>query len=443
MHRAYALVRFFDEHLACVHRNGASRHGVVDVAERHSYRTRQVVVDDNRVRAVVHCGLHFVRKSRVAALDESNRSVVTGFVLKFSSDFRGVVRRSAHAAYDDVLEVERIAFTLACDVVKSFDKIVFVAVCVRRFGDKRNLIFIVVCLNEGRLLSVDGRNRKRRTVSGRRADRTAVGVACKVRTVAAAEARGIVVARSNHKADACRSHSVVNFVDEFVALFIGETRARTKTHVDDVHAEFNTIADRRDDVDGVRTAQRIAIEVVGENFAYNKLRFGSDAHESLVRFFVHDVIGFTCDDTCNVRAVRRIGRINIRVVVRIVVCERHFGVVVHLVNGGLSVESRACSHLCRNIFFRPSRVGRHCRKRLVRIIKTGVEHGNHHTFALVREVGRIVNTRRIDVCVIAHGNSRNRIGFRIINTLYTVELFNLVECVCIDFQSNAVVERRV
>ena len=292
-------------------------------------------------------------------------------------------------------------------------------------------------------MSVDGRNRKRRAVSGRRADRTAVGIACKVRTVAAAEAGAVVITCRNNQIDAGSADLFVNTVGKGVALGIREACARTKAHVDDIHAEFNAVADRRDDVDGVRTAQRIAVEVVGENFAYNKLRFGSDAHESLVRFFVHDVIGFTCDDTCNVRAVRRIGRINIRVVVRIVVCERHFGVVVHLVNGCLCVESRACSHLCRNIFFRPSRVGRHCRKRLVRIIKTGVEHGNHHAFALVREVGRIVNTRRIDVCVVAHGNSRNRIGFRIINTLYTVELFNLVECVCIDFQSNAVVERRV
>ena len=170
------------------------------------------------------------------------------------------------------------------------------------------------------------------------------------------------------------------------------------------------------------------------------MSLGSNAHESLARFFVDNVVGLACHDTGNVRAVRGIGRIYVRVIVCVVVCIRHFCVVIYVVGGGLSVESRACSHLLSNVFFAPCGIFRHVGKRFVRIVKSRVENGNRHSFALVGKVGRVVNARGVHVCVVAHGNGRDGIGFRIIHALDAVKLFDRIEGVCVHFQSNAVVE---
>ena len=179
------------------------------------------------------------------------------------------------------------------------------------------------------------------------------------------------------------------------------------------------------------TAESVLLFVIGEHLENRELRVRRDAREShrvavFIENFVTVLILYRLIDavvvkyrrtrynTGDVRAVVRIGRIHVRVVVRIVVCERNFCIIIYVVYGyGLVFGNKTLARIAvENSAFYGSFVehrdarfgGGHRLKRRVRIIETGIEYRNDHSAAVIalraEFVGYFINTRSPDVRLV-------------------------------------------
>ena len=154
LNRSDVSLRSLDDLFRRVHRYGAGRNRIIDLAERHSDRTRNVVINHASRCAGIHRVADFFLESYIASLYKRNSSVVPVGIFDFSSYSLSVVRRSAYAAYNDVFKIKGFPFRFAGNPIQLIDEIEFVAVAVGSLGDERNLIFRSVRLNVSRLLTV-------------------------------------------------------------------------------------------------------------------------------------------------------------------------------------------------------------------------------------------------------------------------------------------------
>ncbi len=122
-----------------------------------------------------------------------------------------------------------------------------------------------------------------------------------------------------------------------------------------------------------------------------------------------------------------IGRIDVGIVVRIVVSIGNFIVVIHV---GKRERRHALIRFKRGKFRRhvvavqPERARGHRAERGVRVIETGIEHRDHRTRAVVGRLFRIIDARRINVCVVRYGDGGNGVRFGNVHARYAADLFD-------------------
>ena len=113
------------------------------------------------------------------------------------------------------------------------------------------------------------------------------------------------------------------------------------------------------------------------------------------------------------RAVRAVLRKDICVIIRVVIGKRNLRVVEHIVNRCFCIETASCRrHPLCDIILVPRRILQRHLKRFVRIVQTGIQDGDNHSFTLVVDSGCVVNTGCINIRIIGDSHLRNRIALR-------------------------------
>ena len=438
------VLRPVHEDFPRVHAHRAGGNGVVHFAERHADRTRNVIVNDTADRAVRHGVLHFFGKVDIAALDKGDRSSPLQRVL----DRACIVGSTPHAADDDVFQRQFLRFIgngfalrvrrrNAGGKIKLVEEIVLFAVRVVRFGEEHRVLLVLgnalffICNEIVGGNAVDRSDRKRIRIGRRRTDRAAVGIGRKVGAVRAAEARAVIVARRNDQTDARFLDGLINVGDEITtrlhARFVRKARGRAEAHVDDVDAELHAVGDRRENIDAVRAADGFCFEIVGKHLANHELRVGRNAHKRIPLFVYLRVVVLARNNARHVRAVRRVGRIYVRIVVRIIVSIGNFIVVIYVgkrKRGRTLVRFEGGKLFAHAVLIQPERARRHRAERGVRVIQTGIEHGDDHPVALAGRVRRVVNARRIHVRIVGNGDGGNGVRFGNVNACNAFDLFD-------------------
>ena len=460
-----------NERVCRVHRYRTGRHGVVQIAETHSYNARNVIVNYARCRAFLFSRSDLFFKGNVSAA-----AYHRDFAPYVNAD---VVSRLTEPGYYDVVEIGvLIAVVIGFNgnrrvVHYFFDKVFLVAVAVGRFG-KVQILFRAVYgyLYIFGFLTVDTRNAHRRVEGGRRTNGCGVGAGGKVSTVHAVIRRTVIVARRDHKAYARLSYLIVNALHKGVVCG-GEACGRTETHIDNVYFEFDAVFERAENVDGLRAAEPFFFFVIGKDLEYGELRVGRDAGKGhgvtvFIEYFVAVLIlnrlivailvenGRTGDNARDVRAVVRIGRIYVGVVVRVVVRERDFGVIINVVYGnGLVFGDKTFARFAvENFAFygrfvkrRHARFGYgHSAERRVRIVETGIEHRHDHTASVVTFIteffGYFINTRTPDVGFVLNVYILRRvIVFGHGNVVYAAYFLYVGDIFDVDFKRDGVGDR--
>ena len=236
---------------------------------------------------------------------------------------------------------------------------------------------------------------KRRFVRGRRTYRTGIGVGSQsVVTVLFRTHRSVVrVCGGSNQRNARGAHLIVHVRHFLFVHFAREAAARTERHVDYVHAQRYAIFQRRQQPRSFRARLRI-----GEHFHDGKLRVRRNARNRFV---------FARNHAGNVRAVFRTDGRHVRVFIGVVVRVRYLSAYVYVLRGkpyGIFRRGRAAD------FFRHRRkrerfVG--CGeiiygKRRMRIIETGIEHGDNNAVALIFRIRAVENTRIVHVYVVGN-----------------------------------------
>ncbi len=193
---------------------------------------------------------------------------------------------------------------------------------------------------------------------------------------------------------------------------MGESRTLTQTHVDAVYAERNAIGKGRKNVDGIRAADGFGFKIVREHFTDDELRLRSNADKRFSRLLVDDfVIVLPRNDPRNVCAVRGVRRIYFGIVVRIVVSIGHFRTeidVVYALDAAALIRFETGNFFCNAVFGHGRRIGLR-RKRRMRVIEPRIQNRGNHPFALLFDIFRIVNSRRIDVRIVGNRNGGNAV----------------------------------
>ena len=169
-----------------------------------------------------------------------------------------------------------------------------------------------------------------------------------------------------------------------------------------------------------------------------------NADESFFGFLVDDVIALARNYACDVSSVRGIGRINVRVVVRVIVSVRNFRVIIRLICGHFGIKAVAgLGNLRRDVVFIPRGMIGHRGKRFVRIVKTGIEDSDYHSLAFLVYILRIIYTCGVNVGVVFDGNFRFGISLGKLHAFNTVDFFNRLVICGVNLQGDAVVKNAV
>ena len=210
----FRVALYLRQRRARVHRNGYGRNRVVDFTKVHTDNACNVVVNDDTSRAHLHRNFHFLLEGSVTTFyNRDSVQVVAVRIHKQASYRRTVVRRVPNAGHEHVFE-RRLAVAL----IHIVHEIVRVAVDVAGFFIEYNRFTVGVSNVRSyvrRLLTVDTCNGECRRKGGRRTYRTRVGVGCKVRTVNAAVARAIIVARRADQANPLVLDTFVYAIEHF------------------------------------------------------------------------------------------------------------------------------------------------------------------------------------------------------------------------------------
>ena len=434
-----------------VHINRNRRNRIIDFAKVHTDNTRNVIVDDNGFRAHLRCDFHLFLERGIPTFYKRNTSERIAVAALEQIGF-GIVFRTPRILYDDVFKF--LFFRVAEHL---FKEIVRLAVFVARFFIERvHGFFRRAARHVRRFLTADTRYGERRRERRGRADRAGIGVGDKVRTEHTAIARAVIVTCRANKANTRRLNGLVYVVERrtfFVAVVRGRKPARrTQRHIDNVYAERNAIVQSRDNVFRHRAANVFAIQIVREHFTNHELGIGRNATE---------FVGYVCavliriprvyvripaDNTCNVRAVVGIGRIYVRILIRVIVRKRHFCAHVNIVDVELPRRFFRFQVLFQKlgyVRFAPSGVIGQTLKRFVRIVKPRIQNSHHRAFAKVARAAvrvvfryvrihrRIVNTRIVDARYVGNirrvrrfHRRRYGVGTRNFHALYTRHFLN-------------------
>ena len=136
----------------------------------------------------------------------------------------------------------------------------------------------------------------------------------------------------------------------------------------------------------------------------------------------------------------------VAVAVRIVVRERHFGIVIeffgsHLfpVSSGFEGIEDALHVAQRNLLD-----GGHLLKRVVAPVEARIEHGDQHSFALIVDAGRVVDTRAVNVDYVRRRlDGGNVVSFRVNDSLDARHLFDFRHVFVVHHQGYRVQQRGI
>ena len=272
--------------------------------------------------------------------------------------------------------------------------------------------------------------------------------------------RAVIVACGDDQRNACGADAVVHFLHMLV-IARRKSCGRTEAHIDDVDFQFDAVFQSGENIHLLRPAQRSAVCIVGKDLADNKLRLRRNAAEvHLLVVLVEDgfsvlvddiVYGRAGNDTGNVRAVRGVRRVYIRILIRVIVCERNFGIVIHVVCRYIGIKTLhagidAVEYPFRHHFLGQARLLGFDLEDLVAGIDTGIEYCRDHAFAVI--VGDLlvylINARTPHVGIVGYlfvlrgivifGNIDRR------NTLHRCDLFRIFD---IGTDSNGIGEHRI
>ena len=255
----------------------------------------------------------------------------------------------------------------------------------------------------GRFYTVYRSNGKRGFIRRRRTYRTRIGVGSQpVVAVLFRIHRGVIrIGCGSDQRNARRTHFIIYVRHFFLVYFARKAAARAERHVDHVHAQSHAVFESRKQPRSFCAGLRI-----GKHFHNRKLRIRRNARDRFV---------FSRDHAGNVRAVLRADRRNVRVFIRIIVSIRHFAADVHVLGGKSrrifrrrrASDLRSDRRKGKRLFGSSKIIHGKCR---VRIVKTGIEYGNHNAVALIFRFGAIENTGIVNVYVVGnHLRFRRRV----------------------------------
>ena len=404
-----------DERTANVRRDRAGGN-LLARSEGRDDTSRLIVVDDTADCAVFIRNALFFLEIGLTARDDRNAVALR----KRAAHSRGIVVCPAVAGNDD--KVERAVLIVAEEFL---DKVALFARGIARLVE-------VDCravgkLHIGGLLSGNGGNGKRARVCRGRTDRAAVGIGRQIgSTVCAVLRRASGVGRCDDEVDPRFVHFIVNFIDSSLINLTRKARRDTQRHVDDVCAQRDAVGDGCKNIVRLRAAFRAVLQI-GEDLADHELRIGRNADESLTVFkgftiIRRHILVFARDDARDVVSVRGSLGENIGIVVRIVICEGNFGIVIDVIhrNGAALRARRKVVHIGFHFLFRElfRSLGGHFPECGVISVISRIEYGDQHPVALIFDLGRIVNTRIVHIDdVFRDRRLRDRIDFRIDDVL--------------------------
>ncbi len=133
-------------------------------------------------------------------------------------------------------------------------------------------------------------------------------------------------------------------------------------------------------------------------------------------------------------AVRGVCGINVGVVVGVIVRKRNFFVIVEIVRSALgkqlspSVVINGVYCVFNIGFLKSAAVLGHILKRLVRRVKTCIEHGDNHPLAVIIDALGVIDAGGIDVCVIFNRNLGHVVILCVINVRNPAHFADCIVC---------------
>ena len=377
------------------YRNGGY---VIGFTDGHAYVAFDVVVNYTSDGAGIFGLQRLVFECVVAAADKS--------YLALDVDV-GIVDPEAYAGNGDIFEsVGRVVVHVPTHQgVQIFKEVVFLCRGGAGLGVEHDVAAVGDKISA--LCSADGGNGQSRVISGGRTYRSRIGVGGHVGVALfAALSRAVIVAGRDNKAYARLVDFVVNIVDVAAVFFTGKTARRAQRHVYGVHAQYNGVFHRRNDV--LRFA---ALLKIGEHFHEYQLSIHSHAHDTL---FVRGLGPFgraAADDAAYVRAVVGIIGEYVVIFIGVIVSIRYFFAVIDVVYlqalGGLCGIGVAENR--RNGFSRHGQlvvghVGLGGKYRM-RAVKARIQYCHRRSLSRIGHAAGIENTRLVNIHDIYHARS--------------------------------------